>query len=330
MKEMKKNNFYTVILVSLTALMAVFLLPSKVLAHPGRTASDGCHYCRTNCSSWGYTYGTRHCHGGGYTAPTIPTCPLFSSYNSQSGQCECSYGYVSSGNSCISRDQYCRNQYGSFAQYDILNDSCGCSYGYILVNGQCINDDSYCRQKLGFNSKYNSLRNACECSYGYVLNSSGSRCISKDEACRDQFGIMSRSTYDGQCKCIYGYHFEGNQCVLDEVNLDHGEITYDEESDNDFLMEESLDESSTTVPSYTSTTEPSPTPVVKPSPLSSFSPTPSPIQSSTPVSKPSPEVLGEDTESSSGDGVLAEVTFLGSLGYIFWRAIKQKWPFHAE
>jgi len=34
-------------------------------AHPGRTASDGCHYCRTNCDSWEVAWNQRHCHGGG-------------------------------------------------------------------------------------------------------------------------------------------------------------------------------------------------------------------------------------------------------------------------
>lgn len=33
-------------------------------AHPGRTASDGCHYCRTNCESWGVPQDQRHCHNG--------------------------------------------------------------------------------------------------------------------------------------------------------------------------------------------------------------------------------------------------------------------------
>jgi len=46
----------------------VFLFPKYSLAHPGRTASDGCHYCRTNCVKWGEVSGARHCHGG-YTAP---------------------------------------------------------------------------------------------------------------------------------------------------------------------------------------------------------------------------------------------------------------------
>ena len=32
------------------------------MAHPGRTASDGCHYCRTNCAKWGEREGARHCH----------------------------------------------------------------------------------------------------------------------------------------------------------------------------------------------------------------------------------------------------------------------------
>lgn len=33
-----------------------------VSAHPWRTASDGCHYCRTNCDSWWVPRNQRHCH----------------------------------------------------------------------------------------------------------------------------------------------------------------------------------------------------------------------------------------------------------------------------
>ncbi len=48
------------------------------MAHPGNTASDGCHYCRTNCDKWGVPWNQRHCHGG-YTAPKpkiiVPTIP---------------------------------------------------------------------------------------------------------------------------------------------------------------------------------------------------------------------------------------------------------------
>ena len=40
----------------------LLLLPAFVSAHPGRTASDGCHYCRTNCDKWGVPWNKRHCH----------------------------------------------------------------------------------------------------------------------------------------------------------------------------------------------------------------------------------------------------------------------------
>lgn len=113
-------------------------------AHPGNTAPDGCHYCWTNCASWGEVYGERHCHGGGYydySPPTTPTCPLFSSYNSLSGQCECNYGYIASGGQCISTYTYCTNNYG-------------------------------------IHSRYNSIYETCECSYGYRFNLSGTKCIS--------------------------------------------------------------------------------------------------------------------------------------------------------
>ena len=32
-------------------------------SHSGRTAADGCHYCRTKCEEKGYKSGERHCHG---------------------------------------------------------------------------------------------------------------------------------------------------------------------------------------------------------------------------------------------------------------------------
>ncbi len=45
-------------------LIVPLFIPGFVFAHPGRTSSDGCHFCRTNCNSWGYTYNTRHGHSG--------------------------------------------------------------------------------------------------------------------------------------------------------------------------------------------------------------------------------------------------------------------------
>ena len=38
--------------------------PNVVLAHPGRTVSNGCHKCNTNCAKWGLDTGEYHCHNG--------------------------------------------------------------------------------------------------------------------------------------------------------------------------------------------------------------------------------------------------------------------------
>jgi hypothetical protein len=43
-------------------LSILLSIPAFVSAHLGRTASDGCHYCRTNCDKWGVPWGERHCH----------------------------------------------------------------------------------------------------------------------------------------------------------------------------------------------------------------------------------------------------------------------------
>lgn len=48
----------------IAAVVATFFLITQVYAHPGRTASDGCHYCRTNCGKWGVPWNERHCHNG--------------------------------------------------------------------------------------------------------------------------------------------------------------------------------------------------------------------------------------------------------------------------
>jgi len=57
---MKKKKVIIAIFVFTITLFA----KSDVWAHPGNTASDGCHYCWTNCESWGEVQGERHCHGG--------------------------------------------------------------------------------------------------------------------------------------------------------------------------------------------------------------------------------------------------------------------------
>ena len=62
------------VIVGMIVSSILFFGLQKSSAHPGRTASDGCHYCRTNCDSWGVAWNARHCHGGVPLSPP-PTPP---------------------------------------------------------------------------------------------------------------------------------------------------------------------------------------------------------------------------------------------------------------
>ena len=53
-----------------------FIAFEPVSAHPGNTAADGCHYCRTNCAKWGEVAGARHCHGNSTPTPTSTPKPV--------------------------------------------------------------------------------------------------------------------------------------------------------------------------------------------------------------------------------------------------------------
>ncbi len=53
--------------IALSMIMSILLilLPVIAEAHPGRTDSNGGHYCRTNCAKWGLKDGEYHYHNGG-------------------------------------------------------------------------------------------------------------------------------------------------------------------------------------------------------------------------------------------------------------------------
>ncbi|WP_342480006.1 MBL fold metallo-hydrolase [Paenibacillus sp. FSL L8-0340] len=62
---MKKKTIFSLFLT-----FVLVLLPIVANAHPGRTDSDGGHYCRTNCAKWGLQDGEYHYHNGGKTKST--------------------------------------------------------------------------------------------------------------------------------------------------------------------------------------------------------------------------------------------------------------------
>ena len=57
---------------------ALCFVAAAISAHPGGRASDGCHYCRSNCEKWDLEKDERHCHDDGSAssasdAPATPT-----------------------------------------------------------------------------------------------------------------------------------------------------------------------------------------------------------------------------------------------------------------
>ena len=50
--------------MNVNALLALSLIlaVTATMGHNGKTAADGCHYCRTNCAQWGVSEDVRHCH----------------------------------------------------------------------------------------------------------------------------------------------------------------------------------------------------------------------------------------------------------------------------
>jgi hypothetical protein len=63
-----------------------FGIPTLTFAHPGRTDSSGCHTCRTNCPSWGLSYGEYHCHRS--KGVVQPEEPIRSHYDPSGGYTE--------------------------------------------------------------------------------------------------------------------------------------------------------------------------------------------------------------------------------------------------
>ncbi len=83
--------------------LSVFVLSMDVHAHPGRTDSNGGHYCRTNCEKWGYEYGEYHYHNGGSSSSS-------SSSNKNSGS--------SSSSSSTSTNSYYESQEYKTSEYN--------------------------------------------------------------------------------------------------------------------------------------------------------------------------------------------------------------------
>src|SRR3989344_4784217 len=82
-------------------VITFWVFPLVASAHPGRTDSYGCHTCRTNCSSWGLSYGEYHCHRA--KSLPQPEAPIKSHYGPEgSGYTEPAPEYETPYNANIS------------------------------------------------------------------------------------------------------------------------------------------------------------------------------------------------------------------------------------
>ncbi|MBT4937131.1 hypothetical protein HON22_04390 [Candidatus Peregrinibacteria bacterium] len=174
-------------LLLLTALFWLFLFTLQAQAHPGRTAGDGCHYCRTNCSKWGVEWDERHCHGSyskpSYSKPStnanyedilkklreqkyvIPDCPLNSTYSKVNKICVCSLGFGSSFNK-----QYCVKIPENAHAVESTTDIWLCNENYKEIGNICIED-------CPANAEISKILKKCVCEDGYEMSFSNKACI---------------------------------------------------------------------------------------------------------------------------------------------------------
>ena len=101
--------------------IALFIsFSSFAAAHPGNTASDGMHYCYTNCSYWGEVYGQRHGHGGSSRSSYSYTTPTYASTIVSSNADCTSNGFAYLGSCYELPDNAKKSYFSGFT----------CDYGY--------------------------------------------------------------------------------------------------------------------------------------------------------------------------------------------------------
>lgn len=93
------------------------------------------------------------------------------------------------------------------------NEICG-NWRIFSDDWTCITKDQECKQDYGINT-HATTDGSCSCNDGYVLNESKDSCISLDGICKGAFGKYSYAWNDYKCYCEVGYEFDsyGNSCV---------------------------------------------------------------------------------------------------------------------
>lgn len=108
------------------------------------------------------------------------------------------------------------SEFGIGASYSYLSGKCECNYGYSVRNNRCVSDDDACKEDYGYNSR-STLGGKCECRYGYKFNPSGDKCISNEDYCRELDWNAEYDFLKDSCVCKDGYKASSDKsrCVLD-------------------------------------------------------------------------------------------------------------------
>jgi len=157
----KRVMWCVVFLVCLT----IGVIP--VMAHPGRTDSNGCHTCRTNCASWGLRNGEYHCHNGNSSSSSSSSGSSSSSQSRSSQKSTINYVYGCTNKNSIN--------YNSNANRD---------------DGSCIAIVRGCMDKEAYN-------------YNEKANKDDGSCIAKKYGCMDSSAVnfdSSSNIEDDSCQ----------------------------------------------------------------------------------------------------------------------------------
>jgi hypothetical protein len=166
-----------------------------------------------------------------YSYLTTPSCP-FNSYYDGVSSCQCNYGYVVSGSSCVNASLYCSDKIGIMSQYNSASKTCECMSGYEYNGSSCVykstTPSSYSTSTYdSYSSAYNNCplnshtsstdSTKCSCDFSYEPNSTKDGCVlsiikTPDQLCKNSFGpnsIPADTKNDkGETQCICGTGYE--------------------------------------------------------------------------------------------------------------------------
>lgn len=225
------NKFIIKFLFIIIFIFSFFSL-DIVDAHPWRTASDWCHYCRTNCDYRWVAWNQRHCHwwSSSFSTDTYTnTYSTFScsqywtmAYESSTGKCSCYSWYtwwkLLWNDYCVSYSSYCSDNYWYNSKWSYTEESCVCKDWYYFKDWSCLSFTEYCTDKFWYFSYYDSFNDKCECNYWYTFvedNFSNYSCekITAENSCIDSVNWYLWTDNNCYCNTWYEWSDSSNKCV---------------------------------------------------------------------------------------------------------------------